>query len=190
MKLKIIFFRNGQSCQAKNTTLQECKTQHRGSKVSCLAGVTQRNPHVTTDFQKMKQDWQTSQGTGLRPWGSALGWTTETQRKGAESPARFLLLLKGLQLVQADPMGKASIAIEVAPCFLGQGRQRSLVLAILAPSKMWTDGNSALYYTDLPGKVRSSNLPSIGLSRQWRLFICGKRLAEILEFLVLFLLSP
>lgn len=68
MKLKIIFFRNGQSCQRANNRLQECDPQYRGAE---WAGVTQRSSHVRADFRKMKQDWQISQGRGLRPWGSA-----------------------------------------------------------------------------------------------------------------------
>lgn len=103
------FFPN--SYEVKNNILQEWtklwnSKQHttrvqypaQKAKVSCLPGVTQRNSHIIADFQKMKQDWQISQGTGLRPWGSVLGYwyslpagTTETQRGGAASPVRFLL---------------------------------------------------------------------------------------------------
>lgn len=115
MKLKIIFFRNGQSCQRANNRLQECDPQYRGAE---WAGVTEELPH---------QSWFPKNEAGLankpgkRPETMRFctpAGATETQRGGAASPARYILyfLLRGVQQVQADPMGKPNIAAEVAPC--------------------------------------------------------------------------
>lgn len=91
--------------------------------------------------------------TGLLQHSCWNHWSTESCKP---SKIPTLLLLKGVQQVQADPMGKPNIATEVAPCFQAREDRDPLCWPFQYPARHGLMTTQLYTNKGLPGKVSSS----------------------------------